>query len=58
MLKSVLNLGNIITKKEQQTIKGGQDFETCAACFDDCFQKYPDRGELAQCFDVCQVVAC
>ncbi|WP_459212831.1 hypothetical protein [Aquimarina rhabdastrellae] len=58
MLESIQNLGSKLTKKEQQEIQGGVDFETCAACFDDCVRTSADRAELAICFNNCQLTSC
>ncbi|WP_459212833.1 hypothetical protein [Aquimarina rhabdastrellae] len=57
MLKSIQNLGKVLTKKEQQEVQGG-GIEECLACFRECRQLSLQREELALCFDACQLEFC
>ena len=58
MKKSILNLGKVLTRKEQKFLQGGT-FAICSACLDYCrSQNFQTKEEFSTCFYDCKNELC
>ncbi|WP_459212832.1 hypothetical protein [Aquimarina rhabdastrellae] len=60
MLKSIQNLGNLLTKSEQQKIQGGNTIDdSCIECTRQCRYNDPQHSvEYRRCVERCFIEVC